>query len=130
MKKIISTVLVCVLLLGCVFTLASCGAPNSDPQKAKAALEDKDYSVTLKEDYPGCVATIYAVKNDINKKKFDSIEIFYYKDEAAAKEAWKTLEKQFEAEAEPKKDTDSEIKYGIEGALIYKGTPRAVKAAK
>ena len=130
MKKIISTILVCVLLLGCVFVLASCGTPNSDPAEAKASLEKKGYTVTLKENYAGCAATIYAEKNNVNKKQFDSIEIFYYKDEAAANEAWKTLEAQFEAEAGPKAGTDSEIVYGIEGKVIYKGTADAVKASK
>ncbi len=130
MKKIISTVLVCVLLLGCVFVLASCGAPNSDPQKAMEALKEEGYTdITLKENNNGRT-TVYARKDNINEKEFDFIEIFYYKDEAAAKEAWKTLEEEFAKEAESKKDTDYEIKYGIDGALIYKGTPDAVKAAK
>ena len=51
MKKIISTILVCTLLLGCLFTLTSCFGPNSDPEKAKTALEDAGYLVTLTDNY-------------------------------------------------------------------------------
>ena len=35
MKRIISAILLCVLCLGCVFALASCGSPSKDPEKAK-----------------------------------------------------------------------------------------------
>ena len=45
MKKMISTILVCVMLVGCVFTLASCTGPNSDPDKAEASLKEAGYTV-------------------------------------------------------------------------------------
>ena len=130
MKKIISTVLVCVLLLGCVFALASCGAPDSDPKEAKANLEEEGYTVTLRENFDGYAATLYAYYNNVNKKEFNEIYIYYFSDEAAAEKAWESLEKVYSEEAESKKDTALEIKYGIDGNLIYKGTVDAVKAAR
>ena len=130
MKKIISTVLVCVLLLGCVFALASCGAPDSDPKEAKANLEEEGYTVALRENVDGYAATLYAYYNNVNKKEFNEIYIYYFSDEAAAEKAWESLEKVYSEEAESKKDTAFEIKYGIDGKLIYKGTVDAVKAAR
>ena len=129
MKKIVSTILVCVLLLGCVFALASCGAPDSDPKKAEEALKEEGYTVFVRENYDGCVYTISAQKDDVKEKKFDDIEIRYYADETAAENAWKTLEALYAKEAETKEGTDYEIKYGIDGTVIYKGTVDAVKAA-
>ena len=43
MKRIISTLLVCVLLLGCVFTLASCGKVLSGKYELDAVLASKTY---------------------------------------------------------------------------------------
>ena len=130
MKKIISTVLVCVLLFGCMLTLASCGSPNTDYKKAAEALESEGYTVTVKENTNGFAATVYAEKEDVKKRTLDSIELFYYSTEADAEAAYAELEAAYEKEAESKKGTDSEISYGLDGVLIYKGTVDAVKAAK
>lgn len=139
MKKIISAVLACVLLLGCVFALASCGAPAKDPAKAEANLKGAGYQVKLlnnkevldivygsDETNPNkIVAEIKAVKGN------DFINIFYYDSKESAKEAWKTIEAQYEATAlNLKESEDLKIKYGREGAVIYIGTKAAVKAAK
>ena len=43
MKRIISTLLVCVLLLGCVFTFASCGKVLSGKYELDAVLGSKTY---------------------------------------------------------------------------------------
>ena len=43
MKRIISTILVCVLLLGCVFTLASCGKTLSGTYSADLAIAKVSY---------------------------------------------------------------------------------------
>ena len=50
MKRIISTILVCVLLLGCVFTLASCGKMISGTYSAKTevAAQSVEVSYTFK----------------------------------------------------------------------------------
>jgi len=46
MKKIISTILVCVLLLGCVFTLASCSKTVSGTYEGKIDIGLASYAVT------------------------------------------------------------------------------------
>ena len=130
MKKIISTVLLCVLLCGCIFALVSCGAPNSDPKEAAASLEDDGYVVTLNESFVGYKATVTASKNNVKDKEYDWVELYYFNSDEDANKAWETFEAKFSAEAEELKDTENEIVYGISGSLIYKGTPRAVKAAK
>ena len=130
MKKIISTVLLCVLLCGCMFALASCGAPNSDPKAAAEALKEEGYVVTLNESPVGYKATIVATKNNVKEKEFEYVEIYYFNSEADAETAFDTLSTKFSAEAEELKGTDYEIEYGISGSLIYKGTSGAIKAAK
>ena len=129
MKKIISTVLVCILLCGCMFALSACGAPDSDPKAAAAALEEEGYDVTLNENAVGYAATIVAVKNNVKEKEYDYVEIYYFDSEEAANKAWETLESAFAAEAEEFDGTDYEIDYGKDGVVIYKGTPDAIDAA-
>ncbi len=139
MKRIISAVLACVLLFGCVLALASCGGPAKDAAKAEANLKSKGYQVNLLNDKEildivygsdetnpnKIVAEIKAVKGN------DYINIFYYDSKDSAKEAWKTLEAQYEATAlNLKESEDLKIKFGREGAVIYIGTKAAVKAAK
>ena len=129
MKKIISFVLVCVMLLGCAFTLCSCGEPDSDPKDAVKSLEKDDYTVTVKENIGGCKTYIYAYYNNLKEKCFDEVEIYYYADEAAAQKAYEAKSKVFEALVE-KQDEDYKYEYGIDGALIWDGTKAAIKAAK
>ena len=129
MKRIISIALVCVLLLGCVFALASCGAPKDDPKEAKAALEEEGYSVTLNENVSGLAATIVAFKDNVKDKEYDYVEIYYFNSEADAEAAWAEAEEAYKAEAEKVKGTDYEIDFGIDGKIIYKGTVNGVKAA-
>ena len=50
MKRIISTILVCVLLLGCVLTLASCGKRLSGTYAATIAGQSVQISFTFKGD--------------------------------------------------------------------------------
>ena len=127
MKKIISTVLVCALIFSCMLVLASCGAPDSDPKAAKAALEEEGYTVTLNEGEK--LTTLVAINDNVKEKKYDYVEIYYFSTEADAEKAWETLEAKYSSEAEKLKDTDNEIEYGIDGKLIYKGTKDAVSAA-
>ena len=130
MKRIISFALICVMLVGCVFALASCGAPDSDPKEAKAALEEEKYEVTLKENVAGCKAYIYACCNNVNEKSFEEIEIFYYDSKDAAEKAWNdSMSEKFE-KLVAAQDEDYKYEYGIDGALIYYGTKAAIKAAK
>ena len=47
MKKILSSILVFIMLVGCVFTLASCSRPELDLATAKVNLEAKGFTVIL-----------------------------------------------------------------------------------
>ena len=125
MKRIISLALVCIMLLGCVFALASCGKSYKNPEEAVEILEEEGYIVYLNEfkNY------IYAYYNNVHEKAFEEIEIFYYSDEDAAEKAWETLEAQLKAKADAK-DENYQYSYGIDGSLIYYGTKAAIKAAK
>ena len=145
MKKIISSLLLCVLLLGCVFAFASCAKPNKDPAKAKAKLEKKGYTVTLVTDateegkaelaiapYDGLVATIFAYKDEITDvdKNMDYVEIFYFKDKAAAEAAYAKWEADVEKRAAAAEDAGLKVKYGVKGSMMFFGMKKAVKAAK
>ena len=129
MKKIISFALVCVMLVGAMLTLSSCGKSYQNPAEAKEILEEEGYTVTVNEAPNGCKTYIYADYNNVKEKAFEEIEIFYYEDEAAAEAAWEAQSKAFEDKV-AKQDKDYKYEYGIDGALIYYGTKGAVKAAK
>ena len=131
MKKIISSVLVCVLLIGTMLVLASCGGPNSDPKKAEAALKDAGYVVVLNDGSAlgglgglalpdGVEATIFATKDG------EYLAISYYEDADALKDAWDEAKE----EAEKLEDKYEGIVCKKSGKMIYIGTADAVKAAK
>ncbi len=145
MKKIISSLLLLVLLLGCVFAFVSCAKPNQDPVKAKAKLEKKGYTVVYVTDdteegkaelalapYEGLVATIFAYNDEIadTEKNFDYVEIFYFKDKAAAETAYAKWEADLEKRAAAAEDADIKVKYGVKGSMMFFGVKKAVKAAK
>ena len=135
MKKILSMILVCVLMLGCVFTLASCGAPNKDPKAAKAALEEADYKVTLLEGIllEGAAASIGVEDLDAMLTAFkddDAISIYYFEEKEDAEEAYEKLEKLYNEAKEKADEDDPEIKLGKSGAMVWIGTKNAIKAAK
>ena len=135
MKKTIKllAVAMCVVLLA--LALVACG-PKSDPDKAKAALENKGYSVAKTNGYVSGVvsallggestidATITASKDikdaDGNTTKTESVTIIYYKTAADAKEAWKDWSQS---------DREAYEVAKCSGRMIYWGTRAAVKAA-
>lgn len=130
MKKIISFALVCVMLVGAMLTLSSCGKSYEIPAEAKEILEEEGYTVTTEEAPNDCKTYIHAYYNNVNEKTFDEIEIFYYENEAEAEAAWTaTKEPLFKAKV-AEQDKDYKYEYGLDGALIYYGTKGAVKAAK
>ncbi len=131
MKRIISAVLVCILMVGCVFALASCGGPNSDPLKAKEALTEAGYTA-VKFDADGNIgeiaiiaamkiAGISNIKNVVTGSKDGNVEvtIIYFDTKDNAK-----------AELEDVQDYagDKEVKQS--GAMLYYGTEAGIKAAK
>ena len=134
MKRILSAVLACVLLLGCVFALASCGAtPNEDPAEAKAALEAAGYEVLDAESalsmltYMGITT---GVKDVIVASKDDGdagINIFYCEAEDKVDGVYTALEQFIEAMG------DKDVEYVLEksGTMVWMAASEDdVKAAK
>ena len=86
MKRIISTLLVCVLLLGCVFTLASCGKTVSGKYELKLTDSNKtvyDFSIgkvtrTTTSGIAGYTKdTVIEGKYKINEVENDKFEITF-----------------------------------------------------
>lgn len=124
--KITALALLAVMLCA---MLVACGGPNKDPEKAKEALEDADYTVIFNDggfvgDYllpDGAEATIIATKGDD-----EYISIVYYEDADAANDAWEDAKE----EAEELEDEYEDIVYKKSGKIIYIGTKQAVKDAQ
>ena len=150
MKRIISLALACMLVLGCVFALASCekfveslrgiadgsaNGPNSDYEKAAEALEDADYEVQVIDDdeyldyvgVDGLVAFVYASNDDE-----DMISIYYFDDEDDMLDAYEDLKDDFDEAKEQAEEEGEDFDYviGKSGKMIWLGTEAAIKAAK
>ena len=124
MKKIISTILVCVMLVGCVFTLASCTGPNSDPDKAEASLKEAGYTVIAIPTFG-----IAGVKKSISATNLkDSIQIFYLNEDADLDKAYEYVENLYNEAKE--KDEDIDFQIGKNSKMIWFGTSTAIKAAR
>jgi hypothetical protein len=135
MKNALKIVALALVLVTMVAALASCGGPAKDPADAEKALKDNGYTV-VKSDNLATAALALAGVKDVESvvsgsatidDKFETVTIFYFEDKDAANEAWEDAQKY----ADEKKDDKSEdwvVKKS--GAMIYFGTPNAVKAAK
>ncbi len=135
MKKNVRMLAVALSVIFLALALVAC-APQSDPDKAKAALEKNGYTAIKTNGYVSGVvsaifggestidATVTATKDiqdaDGNTTKTESITIIYYKTSDAAKEAWKSWSKADQEKYEVAK---------CSGKMIYWGTKAAVKAA-
>ena len=134
MKKMIKLIALALVLTLSVVMLASCNAPNSNPEKAVAALEKNGYTAGHDE------SSISALFAGIDPKdvtdvviaykrvgiNIDSITIIYFEDTNAAKDAWEEIKKEIEDEI----DEDSGYVVEKSGKMIWFGTEDAVKAAK
>lgn len=133
MKKILSAILVCVLMVGCVLTLVSCGGPNKDYKEAVKALEDADYEVYVLEGdaaaalFEGCEAMVTASNEDEK-----GLMIYYFKDADSAADAYDKIEEQFNAMKDLAEEMDEEFDYKLKraGSMIWYGDKEAIKAAK
>ena len=124
MKKIISTVLVCVMLLGCMLVLASCGGPNSDPEKAKDSLEDEGYVVV-----PSLAGLVPGIDKAYSASKgSDWVELYYLTEDADLDSVYNYVEGLYNEAKEADEDIDLEI--GKNDDVMWFGTSAAVKAAK
>lgn len=135
MKKILSSVLICVLLVGTMLALVSCGGPNADPAKALAALKENGYTAAEDKYVVPTALAILGVK-DIKtvisgtKKADDELEtvtIIYFDDADAAKAAWEDVQDYADGE---KDDEETDWVVAQSGAMIYFGTKAGVAAAK
>ena len=124
MKRIISSVLAFALIIGCMFVLASCGGPNSDPAKAEANLEKEGYTVVAIPAFgiAGIEKSLTATKGS------DAVQIYYLTDDADADAAYEYVEGLYNKAKE--KDEDIDLKIGKSGSMIWFGTSDAIKAAK
>ena len=134
MKKSFKFLALSLVLVTLVAAFASCGAPAKNPDDAKAALEDNGYAV-LQSDLLASALALTGIK-DVDSivsgsatidDKFETVTILYFKDKDAANEAWENAQKY----ANDKKEDKAEnwvVKKS--GAMIYFGTPNAIKAAK
>ena len=136
MKKTVKILSLSLMLVLCVLMLASCGAPNSNPDDALAALKDNDYKAAIKDSTitptilaglgiadVDCVVSASGIKDE----KFESVTIVYFESSEKANDAWEKMQKY----ADDKKDDDAEDWVCKKsGKMIYFGTPNAIKAAK
>ena len=139
MKKAIKLIALSLVLVMAVLALASCSAPNADPDKAKTSLENNDYKVQklsgklstaaisaiIGEDVD-CVLT--AEKLDTDAETLDLLCVLYFEDAEDANDAWEKAQ----AYADTFKDDDVEDSNWVvdkSGKMIWFGTKDAVKAA-
>ena len=138
MKKIISFVCLLALTLSCLFVFTSCGGPNSDPDKALAALKENGISWASKDstikpatlkllgvDGVDCVVTGTGKIDE----KYAHITIIYFYESAQADDAWEKIQEESDKEKEDDED-GSDWVCKKSGKMIYYGTKSAVDAAK
>ena len=135
MKKAFRLLALSLVLVTLVAAFASCGTPAKNPDDAEAALKENGY-VVVKSDLLVTTALSVAGVKDVDSvvsgsatidEKLETVTILYFKDKDAANEAWENAQKY----ANDKKEDKAEnwvVKKS--GAMIYFGTPNAIKAAK
>jgi len=134
MKNVLRLVALSLVLVVMLGSLASCGGPNADPEKAEEALDDAGYAVTLdKTIQPGLyklagVDGVDCVVSAVNLDEDDAgfITIIYFDEAEDAKEAFDHIKD----EAEDKMEKYEDYVCKKSGKMIYYGTKNAVKAAK
>lgn len=132
MKKSIRLLALAMLTVMLCLTLASCGGPNADPDKALENLKKNGLPPSVK--VPNIVRDlgVYGVDCVVTgtgkiDDEYAHITIIYFEDSASAKDAWEDVQKL----ADDKKDNDAkDWVCKKSGKMIYFGTKAAVKAAK
>ncbi|MBQ9132737.1 MAG: hypothetical protein IJX62_09775 [Clostridia bacterium] len=135
MKKFIRMIALSLVLVMSVVMLASCGAPNSDPDKALEALKENEYVAVKSEALAVAGLALAGIKNvdcvvsgsATIDDKFETVTILYFTSKDAANDAWEKAQKYADDEKDSKAE-DWVCKKS--GAMIYFGTPNGVKAAK
>ena len=107
----------------------------SIPDDALAALKENEYVAVKSEALAVGALALFGIK-DVDAvvsgsatidEKFETVTILYFKDKDAANNAWENAQKYADGEKNDKAE-DWVVKKS--GAMIYFGTPNAVKAAK
>lgn len=137
MKKTLTRIVALALIavMACL-TLASCGGPAADPDKALEALKDNDYTAEKADDAlsTGALALlgikgVECIVSGVNEDG-ENITIFYFEDADDAKEAWDGFEDILEEFADEEEMEDSDWVCKKSGKMIYYGTKAGAKAAK
>ena len=131
MKKFAKVMAVMMVAVIALALLVSCG-PNSNPDKAEAALKKNGYTAGKAV----AVLTSLAVLNvkgvetaisgtKLENGKMERVTIIYFDNSSSANDAWDSV-KQY---ADDNKDENNWV-FAKSGAMIYYGTSAAIKAAK
>ena len=135
LTKVLAVVLVCMMA---VAVLVAC-APNSNPDKAKAALEKNGYTAAKDDRLVPAALTLLGVKGvscavtgtktvgEGDSKKVESVTIIYFDSADNVNAAWDTLQEYANDENE-NKESDWTVKKS--GKMVYFGTSAAIKAAR
>ena len=131
MKKTIRLLAIAMVAVMLCLSLASCGGPNADPDKAIEGLKDEGVLATkLSASKAGIdVAGIDCVVTGMGMIDGEGalISIIYFEKSSDANDAWDEVKEMFEND---KKNEDAEIVIKKSGKMIYCGTKNAIKAAK
>ncbi|MBE6534765.1 MAG: hypothetical protein E7678_07370 [Ruminococcaceae bacterium] len=123
MKKSLRIIALAMVALMLMLTLASCGAPKSDPDKAVKALEKNGYTAQKmdggEEDLE---CTVIGMSEDLKNR----VTIAYYKTTDAAKKA---LDDANENKDQLKAVFGDDVIIKRSGKMVYAGTKDAIKAA-
>lgn len=134
MKTTIKLIALALVLTLSVLTLASCVAPNPNPEKAIAALKEADYKAAEDDTVLPLIFAGLGVKDvdtvvtgsAIIEEKLEHVTVIYFEDADAAKAAWEKVKEYAEKEDKDEKDTDWTINKA--GKMIWYGTKEAIKA--
>lgn len=134
MKKFVKVMAVALVAVMVLALLVACG-PNSDPDKAVAALKDNGYTATKVStgSYAGLTAVVTGSKGLLSsilggEDDFQFIMIYYFESSSAANDAWDAIQGEADKNSNKKNDSDWVVKKS--GAMIYFGTKQAAKDAK
>lgn len=129
MSKTLKRLFLLLLVLAPMFLVASC-APNANPDKAKEALEEKNYIVaklptSTYEELGGLETVVTGTKmNGLEVE--EAIIIFYFESSKDASKAWEEAKEEM---SEGLKD-EEDVVAKKSGKMIYVGTKQAVKDAR
>lgn len=138
--KNFSKVLACALVtVFAVLCLVAC-APNSNPDKAVEALENKGYIVVATKgaalsfiELGGCEhgdVSAFVTATKVNEDKtLETVTIVYFKDASTCKDKWESV-KSYLVKKDGEKAEDSDYTVERSGKMIYAGTEAAIKAAR